>query len=273
MSEEISQNSVDTAQLAPVQDEVVENAPSNEPEEVGSGSETGTEEVSSQEVAQKTFSQEELDAIIGKRLAKEQRRWERAQMEKIEAYQAKQAMLEEIPSITAFESEDQHRQWVDKHVDSRISQYELQKAQRTAKEAFEARVEDVKVKYPDFDQVVYNDQTPISEYAAAAIQASDVGPDVAYYLGANLAEAKRIYNLPPLLQVKELGKIEAKLADNPTQVYKKVTKAADPINPVKAPASKPLVYDLNDPRSIETLSTSEWIALSRAQQRKKLEKR
>ena len=35
--------------------------------------------------ASKTFSQEELDAIVGKRLAREQRKWEREQAQKVKS--------------------------------------------------------------------------------------------------------------------------------------------------------------------------------------------
>ena len=40
---------------------------------------------------------------------------------------------------------------------------------------------------------------------AQTIQASDVGPDVAYYLGSNPREAERISRLSPYLQAKEIG--------------------------------------------------------------------
>ena len=54
------------------------------------------------EVATKTFSQEELDAAIGKRLAREQRKWEREQAQR----QSEQQTLRAAPAASAdqFES-------------------------------------------------------------------------------------------------------------------------------------------------------------------------
>ena len=50
----------------------------------------------------KTFSQEEVDALIGKRLAREQRKWEREQA----ARQTVPVVSKEVPSIDNFESTD-----------------------------------------------------------------------------------------------------------------------------------------------------------------------
>ena len=122
-------------------------------------------------------------------------------------------------------------------------------------------------KYDDFEQVVKNPNLPISDAMAEAIKASEVGPDVAYYLGTNIKEAARIAKLSPLLQAKEIGKIEGKLADNPT--IKKTTSAPAPISPVTARSTGAPVYDTTDPRSTKTMSASEWIENERKRQMKK----
>ena len=57
--------------------------------------------------APKTFSQEELDAAIGKRLAREQRKWEREQTAKQAEMQVKRAPAE-IPPIEQFNSPDEY---------------------------------------------------------------------------------------------------------------------------------------------------------------------
>ena len=49
---------------------------------------TTPEEQSAEQEASKSFSQEELDAIVGKRLAREQRKWEREQAQRAEEMQA-----------------------------------------------------------------------------------------------------------------------------------------------------------------------------------------
>ena len=42
-----------------------------------------TPETPAEQEASKTFTQEELDAIVGKRLAREQRKWEREQAQRL----------------------------------------------------------------------------------------------------------------------------------------------------------------------------------------------
>ncbi len=105
---------------------------------------------------------------------------------------------------------------------------------------------------------------------ADTIRASEVGPDVAYYLGTNVKETERIARLPPILQAKEIGKIEAKLADNPP--VKRTTSAPAPITPVTARGSNNNPsFDTTDPRSIKNMSTSEWIEAERARQMRKMQ--
>jgi hypothetical protein len=104
---------------------------------------------------------------------------------------------------------------------------------------------------------------------AQAIQYSEIGPDLAYHLGANPKEAERISRLPPILQAKEIGKLEAKLATNPP--VKKTTSAPTPISPITARSTGSPAYDTTDPRSIKTMSTSDWIEAERMRQIKKQE--
>ena len=98
-----------------------------------------------------------------------------------------------------------------------------------------------------------------------------MAPEVAYHLGANPKEAERISRLSPILQAKEIGKIEAQLAANPP--VKKTSNAPAPISPVSARTTGSPAYDTTDPRSIKSMSTSEWIEAERLRQVKKHEAR
>ena len=104
---------------------------------------------------------------------------------------------------------------------------------------------------------------------AETIKASDMGPDLAYWLGTTPKEADRISRLSPLLQAREIGKIEAKLAASPP--VKPTTSAPAPITPVTARASGNPSYDTTDPRSTKTMSASEWIEAERARQMRKMQ--
>jgi hypothetical protein len=102
---------------------------------------------------------------------------------------------------------------------------------------------------------------------AETIQSSDIGPELAYYLGSNPKDAERISRMTPLGQAKEIGKIEAKLASDPP--VKRTTSAPAPISPVSARTSGSPAHDTTDPRSIKTMTTSQWIEAERARQVKK----
>ena len=92
---------------------------------------------------------------------------------------------------------------------------------------WEKRVEDAEDKYPDFHQVV-GELKPVTPLLAAIMEA---GPDVAHYIGKNPAEAHRISALPVVSQLREIGKLEAKLAAEPAKP-KVPSKAPAPISPV-----------------------------------------
>lgn len=218
--------------------------------------------------ASKTFTQEELDAAIGKRLAREQRKWEREQAAKAAEKQLKAPA--EIPPIEQFASPDDYADALaEKKAEELLARREQARMQSEIIESYHDREEDARSKYDDFEQVAYNPKLPITDAMAQTIQASDVGPDMAYYLGSNPKEADRISRLSPLQQAKELGKIEAKLADNPP--VKKTSSAPAPIAPVTARSSGSSSYDTTDPRSVKSMSTSDWIEAERQRQVKKWE--
>ena len=226
--------------------------------------------VSSPEVAEnqpaKTFSQEELDAAIGKRLAREQRKWEREQA----ARQTVPVAPKEMPSIDNFESTDAYAEALAlRKAEELLAQRDRQKEQAEIVEAYSEREEKARDKYDDFEDVVYNPKLRITDVMAETIQYSDLGPDLAYWLGSNPKEAERIARLSPILQAREIGKIEVRLSDNPP--VKKTTSAPTPISPVTARSSGSPSHDTTDPRSIKTMSTSDWIEAERNRQVRKYE--
>jgi len=208
----------------------------------------------------KVFTQEEVDAIVSKRLTKAERKWAKMQ--------APSAPVVPVtpPSLDQFGT-------VDEYAEARAEQI-IQTRQQQARHseivsAYQDREEDARDKYEDFEQVAYNPNLPITTVMAQTIQASEIGPEVAYYLGANPKEADRISRLEPIIQAKEIGRIEAKLVTDPP--VKKSTSAPSPISPVTARNSGNPAFDTTDPRSVKTMSASEWIAADRLRQRKKWE--
>jgi hypothetical protein len=221
------------------------------------------------EQATKTFTQEELDAAIGKRLAREQRKWEREQAVKLAEVQAKQAP-KEIPPVDQFESPEAYAEALAvQKAEQLLAEREVKRQQAQALNQYHDLEEKARDKYDDFEQVAYNPALKITAVMAETIQNSDIGPDVAYYLGANAKEAERISQLSPFLQAKEIGRIEAKLASDPPA--KRTTSAPPPITPVSSRGSGNPSYDTTDPRSIKNMSVSEWIEAERQRQVRKWE--
>ena len=227
-----------------------------------------TEVKSPEAEAPKTFSQEDLDAAIGKRLAREQRKWEREQAQRIAETQTLRAPP--VQSVDQFESTEAYAEALAlQKAEQLLAQREAAKQQSQVLESYHDKEEEARSKYDDFEQVAYNPKLPITEVMAETIRSSDVGPELAYYLGTNPKDADRISRLTPLAQAKEIGKIEAKLASDPPM--KRTSSAPAPISPVTARSTGSPAYDTTDPRSTKTMTDSQWIEAERARQRKKWE--
>ena len=208
--------------------------------------------------AVKTFTQEEVDSMIGKRLARERRSWER-ERPKAPAAPAEPVSQDKFESVEAYAEA-----LATQKAEQLLQQRELERQQAAVVESYHEKEEQAREKYDDFEQVAYNPSLKISTVMAQTIQASEIGPDIAYFLGSNPKEADRISRLSPFLQAKEIGKIEAKVAASPPT--KKPSSAPAPIQPVAARASGAPAYDTTDPRSIKAMSTSDWIAAERQRQ-------
>ena len=233
--------------------------------------ETETPETPAEEEPSKTFTQEELDAIVGKRLAREQRKWEREQAQRLAEMEAR---LKAPPaadlSPDQFETYDAYAEALaERKAEELLAKREAAREQQSLLEQYHDREEVARDKYDDFDQVAYNPNLPVTEYMAQSIQASEIGPDVLYWLGSNPKEADRIARMNPILQAKEIGKIEASLSSNPP--VRKTSTAPAPIAPVTARSNGAPRYDTTDPRSVKSMSTSEWIEAERLRQIKKYE--
>lgn len=220
---------------------------------------TGTPEQEA-EKAPKTFTQEEMDAAIGKRLAKERRSWDRQQATR--AIDAPKPVSDEPISPEMFESYEAYAEALAvRKADELIRQRDVQRQRTEIDSTYADREEEARIKYDDFEQVVHNPNLHVTNEMVEVIKASEIGPDLAYWLGSNPKEADRIARLSPLQQAREIGKIEAKIASDPPA--KKTTSAPAPINPITARNSTNPIYDTTDPRSTKTMSDSQWIDAER----------
>jgi hypothetical protein len=229
--------------------------------------EVAEQQQTEQPVEEKKYSQAEIDAMISKRLAREQRKWEREQ--KLRAPEPAQPPAQ-LPPQEQFESPEAYAEALaERKAHELLARRDAERAQAEALESYHEREEEARSKYDDFEQVAYNPRLPITQVMAETIQASEIGPEMAYYLGSNPKEADRIARLSPFMQAKEIGKIEAKLTENPP--VKKSSSAPTPITPVTPRGGTARSLDTTDPRSIKEMSTSEWIEAERQRQIRKWE--
>jgi len=228
-----------------------------------------TPETPTEQEAPKSFTQEELDAIVGKRLAREQRKWEREQAQRQADLQALRTPVDMPPQEYFNSPEDYAEALAERKAEDLVARREAAKQQSALLEQYQTKEEEARDKYDDFEQVAYNPNLPVTDVMAQTIQASDIGPDVIYYLGSNPKEAQRIAQMAPYMQAREIGRLEARLSDNPPT--RRTSTAPAPIAPVTARTKGTPAFDTTDPRAAKSMSTSEWIEAERMRQIKKYE--
>lgn len=206
------------------------------------------------------FTQKDLDDAISKRLAREQRKYERRLEEENERLRAATQppppkQDDARPQRDKFANDEEFVEalidWkADQKIQKTITEREQQQRQQREAETFESaqksheeRSSKFREKFADFDDVVSNPDLRISKDMAEVIVRSELGPELAYHLGKNPNEAARIFNLDKTLQAKELGKLEAKLEAKPAP---KVTQAPAPGTPIgNGPSAQKRVEDMS----------------------------
>lgn len=104
-----------------------------------------------------------------------------------------------------------------------------QATQRTVAETWQKRIAQATAELPDYDDVVGSSDIVFTDAATiAAIQESDIGPQIAYYLASNPDEADEIAQLSGTAAIRAIGRLEAKIEGKTVSV----TKAPPPIKPV-----------------------------------------
>lgn len=112
-----------------------------------------------------------------------------------------------------------------------MQRIEQERSQEVA-QGWAAQVTEARERYADFEQVAF--KAPISDQVAQMIAGMDAGADVAYQLGLNPAEARRISSLSPMEAAMELGRMEARVS---TPKPRTATQAPEPVKPVRPKAS------------------------------------
>lgn len=125
---------------------------------------------------------------------------------------------------------EQQRQW-NEYQARQAQEMQRQQAQVQYQAVVQDKLSKAVEKFPDFIEVVTSPELPGIQGTPAfqAILESDTGAEVMYYLGKNPAKAHQIAALPPLAQVREIGRIEAAIMSG-----KSVSNAPPPPSSVNA---------------------------------------
>lgn len=208
-------------------------APADEIAEVAPLPTAGEDQAEEQqeEIKEKTFSQAEVDAMIQKRLLKEERRLHRRLEQQLREQQ--QAQEAQKPREAFQDDEAYIKAQIERLAEQRAAE-KLAERQRQAEaerrsESFLEKAEAAAERYPDFQAVVSNPSLPINDEMAEFIAESDLGADLAYYLGKHPTRAAEIARMSPVKAARELTRIETDLASRPQA---RVSKAPEPITPV-----------------------------------------
>jgi hypothetical protein len=245
-------------ELAPSESELANQTEQNTPEVTAAEGEVEKQE----QVEERKFSQAELDAAIQKRLLKEQRRWNRQLSQQLEEVKTGP---KEPPKRESFGDDSEFQQALIEHEAERRAEAKLR--ERAAKEEEESvnqrfleKAEEAADRYEDFFSVVGNPSVHITPEMVEFFAESDVGADLAYYLGKHPKKAAEIANLSVGKAARELTKLEAELASKPKA---NPSKAPEPISPVSSRGKSSATTQPSDDDDIET-----WMRKERERQRR-----
>lgn len=216
---------------------------------------------------ERTFTQKELDDILQKRLAKEHRKIEKfARADAENQYLREQLSRQQTQQQSIPSGEPKPEQFKDYEsyiealtdykvekklavVQERSAQQRQAEAQQSAEQKIRENLSKAAEKYDDFEEVVTNPSLTITAAMRDSIGESELGGEIAYYLGSNPKEAAEIAQLSPVQQVKAIDRLEQKL-----KAPKKVT--TDAPAPIVPNAGKGKVA--KDPGQMTDAEYAKW---------------
>lgn len=228
----------------------VEPAEAAEPEEEAAPPEPAGEEPAGEPVEKPTRAEKRIDQLTARRKRAEE---EAAYWRGVAEARERQApalepppQIRERPVADNFDTYEAFQEALtDWKVEVKLSELERkreaaeqERAQRQVTETFRTKLAEGASRYGDFNEVAMSPALPITESMVQALADCEYPADIVYYLGQTPHEAFRISRLSPIAQAREIGRIEARFADNPAknlpaQRKKAATPPPPPIKPVK----------------------------------------
>lgn len=212
----------------------------------------GTDAGEEQEAPAEEGGEEEAGVDYQAELEKERRRaayWQR-QAEKAEEAKPKTedkpaGFSKPRPQEPDF---DDYSSYVDALTDWKFEKAEFERGVESRRHGFQAKLDQGFDQYDDFEKVAL--QVPMSQAMIDALYDTDNAADIAYHLGKNPVEARRIASLDPIAAAREIGRLEIQLQQ-----------AVPQKNETKAPgATKPVGGKTTIPVDLSKMTTAEYVA-------------
>lgn len=147
------------------------------------------------------------------------------------------------PNVDDFEDFESYsnaeKKYYDELIDWKVSQKvaadKEQERRETANQEWTRKTKEAREKYDDFDLVIRNPAFGQSPAVVELIRGSDIGAEMAYFLGKNLDIANKLNGMNPFQAAKEFGKLEDKLMNPPAPEPRKlISQAPEPVKTVEA---------------------------------------
>lgn len=141
-----------------------------------------------------------------------------------QSQEAKAPVKPNIKDFTGADAWEKYEEAKDKYFEDltdfkakkAVAEFKAESQQRSEQEkvvnGFASQCAEAKTKFTDFEDVAFNEDTPMTEAMRDAIITSEFGAMIAYELGKNPDEAERISKLNPVVAIREIGKIESRIA-------------------------------------------------------------
>ena len=260
VTEEVDSGLVDEAEA-----ESLEAEQSDEAEELDAeaSQEESDEPSDSSSEKKKDSFQDRIDEVTQKFRAEERQRlmMEQQNRQLSEQLQAMQQPRQLAPDKTLADfdyDEAAFAQYVGNFARQTV-RAEVQHAQQRmqmnkANAEFAVKEQDFAKSVEDYSQVTRNPSLPITQTMVNAVQSTEKGPEILYYLGKNPDVAMSLANMHPIDMAREIGHIEATKLVKPESPPKEPAKPAPKI-PATTTARK---INPTEPAS-DKLSDEEWL--------------
>lgn len=227
------------------------------PEQIAPTTETATEQVEQVTQAEqpKTFTQSELDALVQKRVAREQRRYNREIGElkgRLQGLETQRQPQPQAPKELRQEDFGSYDDFIEarakKAALDAVSNFEAQRATHTRQSEEQNRLKELdrqftesedsaRERFEDYDEVIDATVRPgmlkpqILEYFAEV----ENGAELLYHLANEPKELARIAKLSPTAAIRELTKRESLIE----QTERRTSKAPPPTRPLPGSTAQP----------------------------------